>query len=110
VSAEVSLSEVQRNEEKLVERMWIKFSTGKTVTNSVCSDFFFTMIRPDRNFSHLNAFEVLDTIVNCDLPPGHENRRLLPRRKSQPLPTVEVEETPVEEITVESPVIPEGVE
>ena len=98
---------MQSSEEQLIERMWIKFSAGKTVTNSVCSDFFFTMIRPERHFSHLNAFEVLDTIVNCDLPPGHENRKRLPRRRREPLPTVEVEETPVEEITVESPAIPE---
>ena len=78
---------MQRNEEQLVERMWKSFSAGKRVTNSVCSDFFFTMIRPDRNLSHLNAFEVLDTIVNCDLPPGHEYRRAVRR---ETLPTVEV--------------------
>ena len=66
---------MQPNEERLIERMWIEFSLGKTVNNSVCSDFFFTMIRPDRNLSHLNAFEVLDTIVNCELPPGHAKKR-----------------------------------
>ena len=93
---------MQRNEERLVERMWIEFSRGKTVTNSVCSDFFFTMIRPDRNFSHLNAFEVLDTIVNCDLPTGHD--RSTPRKRiREPLPTVEVIEETAVEITIETP-------
>ncbi len=75
------------SEERLVERMWVKFSVGKTVTNSVCSDFFFTMIRSQRSLSHLNAFEVLDTIVNCELPAGHAQRK---PPKNQPLPTVEV--------------------
>ena len=78
---------MQVNEERLVERMWVKFSMGKTITNSVCSDFFFTMIRPQRSLSHLNAFEVLDTIVNCPLPKGHADRK---PPKNQPLPTVEV--------------------
>lgn len=93
---------MQKNEERLVERMWIKFSVGKTVTNSVCTDFFFTMIRPDRTFSHLNAFEVLDTIVNCELPVGHEHRRE-PRRER--LPTVEVIQETSVEITIETPVV-----
>jgi len=86
--------------------MWIEFSRGKNVTNSVCSDFFFTIIRPDRNFSHLNAFEVLDTIVNCDLPEGHD-RSLV--RKRRPLPTVEVIEETAVEITIETPAIPDPV-
>ncbi len=94
---------MQKYEERLVERMWIEFSRGKVVTNSVCSDFFFTMIRPDRNFSHLNAFEVLDTIVNCDLPPRHDQPISRPRR---PLPEVEVIEETTVEITIETPAVP----
>ena len=65
------------------------------MTNSVCSDFFFTMIRPDRKFSHLNAFEVLDTIVNCDLPSGHHLP--LPRRRLPLLEVEIVEETELED-------------
>jgi hypothetical protein len=34
----------------------------------VCCDFFFTEIRTDRALRHINAFEVLDTIVNA-VPP-----------------------------------------
>ena len=109
---------MQHHEEHLIERMWIEFSRGKTVNNSVCSDFFFTMVRPDRNFSHLNAFEVLDTIVNCELPVGHD-RPLVRKRKplvgheldvqSDRLPTLEgIEETTVE-ITIETPAIPDPV-
>lgn len=57
-----------RAEEALVSRMWIDWADGKTITNSVCSDFFFTLIRPEPGLRHLNAFEVLDTIVNTELP------------------------------------------
>jgi len=95
---------VQPNEEQLIERMWIEFSRGKAITNSVCTDFFFTMVRPDRNFSHINAFEVLDTVVNCELPRGHEHPRI---RKRLPLPTVEVIEEPTVEITIETPSVPD---
>lgn len=95
---------MQPNEEQLIERMWIEFSRGKVITNSVCTDFFFTMVRPHRNFSHINAFEVLDTVVNCDLPEGHEHPRI---RKRLPLPTVEVVEESALEITIETPAIPD---
>lgn len=95
---------MQLNEEQLIERMWIEFSRGKVVTNSVCTDFFFTMVRPDRHFSHINAFEVLDTVVNCDLPIGHEQPGV---RKRLPLPTVEVIEEPTVEITIETPSVPD---
>ena len=57
-----------RAEEALVVRMWMDWAAGKTITNSVCSDFYFTLIRPERGLRHLNAFEVLDTIVNTELP------------------------------------------
>ena len=83
------------NEERLVEKMWVKFSIGKIVTNSVCSDFFFTMIRPQRSLSHLNAFEVLDTIVNCPLPADHSERK---QSKNQSLPTAEVAVTREESV------------
>ncbi|MEM7220831.1 MAG: hypothetical protein AAF515_20885 [Pseudomonadota bacterium] len=55
-------------EERLVASMWIEWARGKTITNALCSDFFFTCIRPDRSLHHLNAFEVLDTIVNTEIP------------------------------------------
>ncbi len=84
--------------------MWIEFSRGKVVTNSVCTDFFFSMVRPDRNFGHINAFEVLDTIVNCELPLGHEQARV---REQLPLPTVEVVEESALEITIETPPVPD---
>lgn len=57
-----------RAEEALVARMWIEFAAGKTITNAVCSDFFFSSIRPEPGLRHLDAFEVLDTIVNTELP------------------------------------------
>ncbi len=75
------------HEERLVERMWVKFSMGKTVTNAVCSDFFFSIIRPQRSLSHLNAFEVLDVIVNCPLPIDHAHNK---PPENEPLPTIEV--------------------
>lgn len=68
---------MQVNEERLVERMWVKFSMGKTITNAVCTEFFFSAIRTQRSLSHLSAFEVLDTVVNCPLPAGHAQRKPL---------------------------------
>jgi len=90
---------MQVHEKRLVERMWVKFSAGKTITNAVCSDFFFSAIRVQRSLGHLNAFEVLDVIVNCPLPPDHAVHT---PAKNSPLPTIEV--THVELTDVDQPI------
>jgi len=89
---------MQIHEERLVERMWLKFSMGKTITNAVCSDFFFSTIRAQRSLGHLNAFEVLDIIVNCPLPIDHAHKK---PPQNEPLPTIEV--THIELADVELP-------
>ena len=45
-------------------REWLRFSTDKVETQQTYSDFFFDIIRTDASLRHLNAFEVLDVVVN----------------------------------------------
>ena len=36
--------------------------------NQLCTDFFFEVIRRHVTYQHLNAFEVLDVVVNAKRP------------------------------------------
>ena len=53
-----------RSEEGAVIKEWLRFSTDKVETQQTYSDFFFDIIRTDAGLRHLNAFEVLDVVVN----------------------------------------------
>ncbi len=59
---------VTSQEESAVGRLWSTWSVGKTINNQLCTDFFFEVIRRHATYQHLNAFEVLDVVVNVKEP------------------------------------------
>ncbi len=57
-----------RGEEVAVVREWSAWSVGKPSSNQAYADFFFEVVRAHPELRHLNAFEVLDVIVNAAPP------------------------------------------
>lgn len=55
-------------EERMLYRLWCRFRVGKPVANQTMIDFFFEVVRAQRELKHCNAFEVLDSITNYTQP------------------------------------------
>jgi hypothetical protein len=45
-------------------RLWANWSVGSSVNNQTCTDFYFDVVRQHPDLGELNAFEVLDALVN----------------------------------------------
>ena len=56
------------HEESAVTKLWSTWRAGKMLDNQLCTDFFFEVIRRHVTYQHLNAFEVLDVVVNAKRP------------------------------------------
>ena len=58
-----------RGEEAAVLQLWSRWFQGKPRSNQSYVDFYFDVIQPHRQLGRINAFEILDVLVNTESPP-----------------------------------------
>jgi hypothetical protein len=65
-----------RREEAAVLELWSRWFQGKPRSNQSYVDFYFEIVQPHRLLGRINAFEILDILVNAELqqspPQVHE--------------------------------------
>ena len=55
-----------RREEAAVLELWSRWFQGKPRSNQSYVDFYFDIIQPHRFLGRINAFEILDILVNAE--------------------------------------------
>lgn len=55
-----------RREEAAVLELWSRWFQGKPRSNQSYVDFYFEIIQPHQFLGRINAFEILDILVNAE--------------------------------------------
>lgn len=57
---------MNRREEATVLELWSRWFQGKPRSNQSYVDFYFDVIQPHQTLGRINAFEILDVLVNAE--------------------------------------------
>ena len=74
---------MNRREEATVLELWSHWFQGKPRSNQSYVDFYFDVIQPHQTLGRINAFEILDVLVNTESLSEQAQTQAQPQTQAQ---------------------------